>query len=68
MNELLSKKSIVRALAHALCQRLTRRLIKQLQKMTDALHSGDGSGLQNAWDEICVQVQYEQSFIGKHMT
>ena len=27
----------------------------------DAGFSGDGSGLKNAWDEICVQVQYDES-------
>ncbi|MGH9834164.1 MAG: hypothetical protein ACREBD_12160 [Blastocatellia bacterium] len=37
-------------------------MIATLQKMNDALLSGDGSGLENIWDEICAQVQYEQSF------
>jgi len=36
-------------------------MIDSLKKMKDALHSGNGSGLENTWDEICVQVQYEQS-------
>jgi hypothetical protein len=30
--------------------------------MGGPLLSGSDSGLRNAWDEICVQVQYEQSY------
>jgi hypothetical protein len=30
--------------------------------MKDSLLSGDDSGLENAWDEICVQVQGQQSY------
>jgi hypothetical protein len=61
MSRRLSESAIVRDLAEKVCQRLTRKAIMDLQKM-DALLSGDDSGLQNTWDEICVQVLYEQSF------
>jgi hypothetical protein len=30
--------------------------------MDNALLSGEGSGLKNTWDEICVQLQWEESF------
>lgn len=62
MNEPLTEEAVIRSLARAVCQRLTRRLIKRLQKMTGALHSGDGSGLKNTWDELCVQMQAGESF------
>lgn len=39
----------------------TRRTIRTLQGLRDGLQSGDDSGLENAWDEFCVQVQYEES-------
>lgn len=55
-----SESAVVRALAKAVCQRITRRMIATLQKMNDGLLSGD-SGLQNTWDEICVQIQYDRS-------
>jgi hypothetical protein len=41
--------------------RICRRVIRTLQGMRDALHSGDDSGLRDAWDEFCVQVQSEES-------
>jgi hypothetical protein len=56
-----SESAVIRAFAEEICQRLARKMIAELQKMKDALHSGDGSGLENTWDEICVQVQREQS-------
>lgn len=31
--------------------------------MTDCLLSGEDTPLKNIWDEICVQVQYEESFL-----
>jgi hypothetical protein len=48
---------IVRSLAEQVCQRVTRRAIRALQKLENGLQSGDDSGLTNAWEEICVQVQ-----------
>ena len=41
---------------------LTKRAIRSLQALREThLHSGDDSGLRDAWDEICVQVQDETS-------
>ncbi|HEU0179599.1 MAG TPA: hypothetical protein VFV58_35655 [Blastocatellia bacterium] len=61
MSSKFSESAIIRAFAEEICQRLTRKMIDRLQKMKDGLHSGDGSGLENTWDEMCVRVQPEQS-------
>lgn len=42
-------------------KRLTSRVIRKLQRLTDCRLSGDDSVLNNTWDEICVQVQFEES-------
>jgi hypothetical protein len=39
----------------------TRKIIRDLQELKNGLQSGDDSGLTNAWDEICVQVQGQES-------
>src|SRR5438270_11611854 len=62
MRQTLSESGVVEALANQVCKRLTRKVIAALQKMTSDLLSGDDSGLESTWDEICVQVQFEQSF------
>jgi hypothetical protein len=61
MSSKFSESAVIRAFAEEICQRLTRKMIDRLQEMKDGLQSGDGSGLENTWDEICVQIQYEQS-------
>jgi len=57
----LSESAVVRELAHETCTKLTRKLRVDLQRTTDCLTSGDDSPLKNAWEELCVQVQGEQS-------
>ena len=52
---------LVREFASDIEARLVRRAIRELQRMTTAGLSGDDSGLENTWEEICVQVQHEQS-------
>src|SRR5205823_5008771 len=52
---------VVRQLADHVCQRITKRTINGLLRIAAKL-SGDDSELQNHWDEICVQVQSEESF------
>jgi hypothetical protein len=37
-------------------------VIAELQQMKDALLAGDDCGLQNTWDEICVQLQDQHSY------
>ena len=61
MTDPLSEWDIVSAVAEAAAKRIARKVIAYLQGM-DQMLSGDDSGLKTTWDEICVQVQYEQSF------
>ncbi len=42
-------------------RRITRKVIAHLQRMSHLL-SGDDTELETTWDEICVQVQYEESY------
>jgi len=42
--------------------RIGWRVIRSLMKIKDAILSGDESGLTNTWNEICIQVQGEESF------
>jgi hypothetical protein len=64
MKKNLSETEIVQALAESVCQRVSRKTIRALQGIanTDSLLSGEESGLVNVWEEICVQLQYEESF------
>ena len=59
----LSETAVVRQLADHVAHGLTRRTIAALQGMTDHLNSGEDSGLKSVWDEICVQVQGEESVV-----
>lgn len=54
-------EGIIEAVAAQACSRVTRRTISQLRKIHKARLSADDSGLKNTWDEICVQVQGEES-------
>ena len=58
----LSAHAIVCALAEHVCNELEPKVIADLQGLTDSLLSGDDSGLEDAWDEVCVQLQTELSF------
>ena len=48
--------------AATVAKRVARRPVRALIKMRDCLTSGDDSGLVSVWEEICVQVQFEESF------
>jgi len=61
MNPHLSESLIVKKVAELASRRMTNKVIAQMQKLS-ATMSGDDSGLETVWNEICVQVQYEQSF------
>lgn len=57
------EEHIVEALARAVCKRIATQTRQRLQKMTgNCLLSGDDTILKNTWEEICVQLQGEQSF------
>jgi hypothetical protein len=44
-----------------LAEKILRKTIAELQKITETTLSGDDSILVNAWEEICVQIQFEES-------
>lgn len=52
---------LAREVAEKTCKQIQRRVIRSMQALGADL-SGDDTGLENAWDEVCVQVQVEQSF------
>lgn len=56
-----SESDVLKKFADEIIQKISRKTIIALQKVTATL-SGDDSGLKNAWDEICVQVQEDKSF------
>ena len=55
------KDKIIWKVADKECNKITRKIILYYQKRTDCLMSGDDSALKNTWDEICGQVQKEES-------
>jgi hypothetical protein len=57
----LSESTILCDLAEGIGRRIARQVIRTLQGMTETRMSGEGSGLTNVWDEVCVQVQFEES-------
>ncbi len=61
MSSKLSESLIVSNFAERLCQQITRKVIVSLQTLKNGLLSGDDFGLTSAWEEICVQVQGEES-------
>lgn len=52
--------SVISEFADQICKRICNRVVRYLRSITDTL-SGDDSSLTNAWEEICAQVQFEQS-------
>ena len=55
-----SEHDVLRKFADEIAERITRKTISDLQGIKESL-SGDDSGLENCWDEICVQFQSEAS-------
>jgi hypothetical protein len=55
------KDKIISEVADTASRKITRRIIATLQQMKDGMQSGEDSGLANLWDEVCVQVQGEES-------
>lgn len=56
------KDKIIAFESERICAKIKNKAIKYLQSLTDCLLSGDDTLLKNVWDEICVQVQDEESF------
>lgn len=58
-----AESAVAKAWADELTGQLIRKAIGDLEEMPyDSPLSGEDSGLETIWDEICVQVQQEQSF------
>ena len=57
-----SRDRIVRALARQITARVVRRVIRRLAELgRPYMQSPEDSGLSHVWDELCVQLQGEQS-------
>lgn len=52
---------IIAWIAKRECRRIAGKALRDLQRTTKGMQSGDDSGLANLWDEVCVQVQGEES-------
>ena len=55
------RDNIIAGIAKTECLKISRKIIRTLQRMTDGMQSGDDTPLKNIWEEICVQVQHEES-------
>ena len=58
-----ARDKIIWKLANRACNRISRRVIRTLQNMTEGMQSGNDSRLKNIWDEVCVQVQGQESMM-----
>ncbi len=57
------RDQIISAVANRECARVARKVIHFLQKTSEGMQSGDDSPLKNLWDEVCVQVQGQESVL-----
>lgn len=48
---------IVKNVAFSACGRVSKQVRLSLQRTKEGMQSGDDSGLNNVWEEMCVQVQ-----------
>lgn len=55
------RKKIIAGIAKAECKKISSRVVEIFEGMTEGMQSGDDSPLKSLWDEICVQVQGEES-------
>lgn len=56
------RDSLIKTFASAEAEKLVRKTVRYFQALKhNSLLSGDDSELKNVWDEICVQVQFENS-------
>jgi hypothetical protein len=56
-----SVDTVLARLAETACKRVATSVIRSLQRMTDGMQSGADTQLKNVWDEVCVQVQGQES-------
>lgn len=55
------RNKIIAGIAESRCRKISGAIVRCFQKMTEGMQSGDDTSLKNLWDEICVQVQGQQS-------
>ena len=55
------RKKIIAGIAKVECKKISSRVVEIFEGMTEGMQSGDDSPLKSLWDEICVQVQGEES-------
>jgi len=55
------RDKIISDIAEAACNRLSRKVIHSLMQLNQGMQSGSDTPLKNIWDEICVQVQDQES-------
>nr|WP_044181114.1 hypothetical protein [Pirellula staleyi] len=58
--EPLELEKVIAFVADRIARKIAYKVMLDLRKMPCTM-SGDDSGLSNVWEEICVQVQYEES-------
>lgn len=56
-----SENDILSKFSHVYAHKISKNTIKTLKKMSSGL-SDDILGLNNIWEEICVQMQYDYSY------
>lgn len=56
------RAQLIKQFAEAETTRICNKVIRTLQQIKNSKLSGEDSGLESTWDEICVQVQDEPSF------
>jgi hypothetical protein len=57
------EEAVTKAWASVLTEQILQEVMSGLRQMKfDLMLSGEDSGLKNVWEEVCVQVQLEESF------
>jgi len=56
------KDEIITEISDIESKRISHKVIRDLQKMKECMLSGVDTILKNVWDEVCVQVQDEESW------
>ena len=57
------RDQIIADIAERECKRVSRKVIHALRRMTEGMQSGDDTPLKTIWDEVCVQVQSQESIM-----
>jgi hypothetical protein len=57
------RDTIIKGVSDISCNKITGRVIRFFQKMKEGMQSGVDTRLKNVWDEICVNVQEEESIL-----